>query len=53
MVESVVTSLDKDGDKIIDPGEFVKGRSVINDDEIQDYLVAWAKRHQILGRGLS
>lgn len=48
MVNEVVGSLDKNGNKQIDVGEVVQGKTAIHDSDLQAYLVLWAKKRQIL-----
>lgn len=48
MVEKFVNKADKDGDGHIDSDELLSGKKHISDNDLQDYLIAWAKRRRIV-----
>jgi len=50
LVDEFVHTLDKDGDEKVDSNELVKARLAVNDSDLQDFLLSWAKKRQILGR---
>jgi len=47
MVDNMVTKLDKNSNSHIDSRELVQGKTAVQDSDLQDYLVAWAKRRQL------
>jgi len=50
MVNELVSSLDTNNDGGVESAELVDGRNVVSQSQIQDYLMAWAKRRSTLGR---
>jgi len=50
MVNELVSSLDTNSNGGVEAAELVDGRNVVSQSQVQDYLMAWAKRRQTLGR---
>jgi len=48
MVNELVGALDKDGDSHVDSAELVQGKKSVYDSDLQDYLLAWARRRQVV-----
>jgi len=50
MVKELVSSLDTNNNGHLESAELVDGRNVVSQSQVQDYLMAWAKRRHTLGR---
>jgi len=50
MVSEVIASVDQNGDAHIDSTELIRAKDFMYDSDLQNYLIAWAKRHHPLGR---
>jgi len=50
MVSEVIASVDQNGDAHIDSTELIRARDFVYDSDLQNYLIAWAKRNHALGR---
>lgn len=49
VVNNIVRDMDKDGDKHIDSDELVQSKGTVRDSELQEYLIAWARKRPVVG----
>mmetsp|Transcript_89616 Transcript_89616/g.141464 ORF Transcript_89616/g.141464 Transcript_89616/m.141464 type:complete len:337 (+) Transcript_89616:69-1079(+) len=49
IVNNFVRDMDKDGDKHIDSDEMVTMRGAVQDSDLQEYLIAWARKRPVVG----